>query len=166
MLDAILKRRSCRKYKSNDVNDALLDEILKAAQYAPTAKNWRGWEFVVVRDKQIQRHIAEVVHERFGLSAPIFLFPIIDMSTSVCPIEELSTVTTHIMLQAKDCGLDSIWIEIIESKEDKIKTILNIPDNYLLINLIQIGYCDEELRPHTESEFDENKIHFDNYTSH
>ena len=161
MIEAIRRRRSCRVYKNKAVEDAKLNEILEAAQYAPTSKDWRGWEFIVVKDVQIKNQLVSIARQRFTLSAPVFIVPIIDTDSSVCPIEEIAIASTYIMLQAKDCGLDSIWLEVTEPEEKGFKEILRVPERYLIINMLLIGYSDETLPPHNEEEVDRSKIHID-----
>ena len=47
MIDAIRDRRSIRKYKSEPVRKALIDQILQAGILAPSSKNWQPWKFIV-----------------------------------------------------------------------------------------------------------------------
>ena len=65
------------------------------------------------------------------------------------------------MLQTKDCGLDSLWVYVNELDEENLKNLLNIPERFLLINILLIGYCKEVLYFHTQEEFDKSKIHLD-----
>lgn len=47
MIDAIRDRRSIRKYKSEPVRKALIDQILQAGILAPSSKNRQPWKFIV-----------------------------------------------------------------------------------------------------------------------
>ena len=49
MLDVIYGRRSIRKYEQKPVEDEKLNEILRAAMYAPSAMNKQPWRFIVCR---------------------------------------------------------------------------------------------------------------------
>ena len=49
MIEAILNRRSIRKYKEIEVSDEIIEEILNAGRLAPSSKNRQPWKFVVVR---------------------------------------------------------------------------------------------------------------------
>ena len=53
MLDTIFERRSIRKYTDKPVEDEKLHTLLRAAMYAPSAKDARPWHFVVVRDRAV-----------------------------------------------------------------------------------------------------------------
>ncbi len=48
MIQAILNRRSIRKYKSKDVSHHIIEEILQAGMLAPSSKNRQPWKFIVV----------------------------------------------------------------------------------------------------------------------
>ena len=54
-LDAIMTRRSVRKFTADDVSDSEVDVLLRAAMAAPSASNERPWRFVVVRDRGVAR---------------------------------------------------------------------------------------------------------------
>ena len=52
-LQAIKTRRSIRKFTSRKIEEEKLEKILEAAMYAPSARNYQPWHFVVIdeRDK-------------------------------------------------------------------------------------------------------------------
>lgn len=61
MLDMIQKRYSVRTFKSEDVpNEAILD-MLKAATLAPSGKNRQNWHYVIMKDKSKINALAEAV---------------------------------------------------------------------------------------------------------
>ena len=51
ILQALLGRRSIRKYTSGVVDDDALAMILRAAMAAPSAGNERPWHFIIVRNR-------------------------------------------------------------------------------------------------------------------
>lgn len=63
-LDFIYKRKSVRKFKDQQIPKEDLIEMLKAATYAPSAKNQQNWHFVVITNKEKTEQIAEVVGDR------------------------------------------------------------------------------------------------------
>ena len=60
VVDAIKTRKSVRKYLDKPVEDEKLNVILEAARLAPSAGNRQEWRFVVVRNPQTRRELAEV----------------------------------------------------------------------------------------------------------
>jgi nitroreductase len=51
--EALINRRSIRKYKDQKISKENIDKILKAAMYAPSAMNLQAWHFIVIDDKAI-----------------------------------------------------------------------------------------------------------------
>jgi len=45
------------------------------------------------------------------------------------------------------------------NEEEKIKKLLEIPEQYKIINIIPVGYPKEKPEPHHDRDFDEKKIH-------
>lgn len=45
LMEGLLTRRSIRKYQDKKIDKAVIEEIIKAAQYSPTAHNKQPWEF-------------------------------------------------------------------------------------------------------------------------
>lgn len=48
MLDAVIKRRSIRKYKKEEIPSCMVEEVLRAGLLAPSSKNRQPWKFIVV----------------------------------------------------------------------------------------------------------------------
>ncbi|MQY82519.1 nitroreductase, partial [archaeon] len=68
VLETIKTRRSVRKYKPQEISDEDLKEILKAAQLAPSAGNKQPWRFVVVRDSETKKRLAEVARNQMWIA--------------------------------------------------------------------------------------------------
>jgi 5,6-dimethylbenzimidazole synthase len=54
---AIKERRSCRNFLPDPVSDEMIEKILEAAVWAPSAANNQPWEFIVVTNKDIKKDI-------------------------------------------------------------------------------------------------------------
>ncbi len=59
-VEAILSRRSIRKYTADPVPDELIQELLKAAMSAPSAGNEQPWHFIVIRERKILNEIPRI----------------------------------------------------------------------------------------------------------
>jgi nitroreductase len=57
----ILRRRSVRQYKKEQVPEFMVKRILEAGRFAPSAGNYQPWKFLVLRDDEIIRGITETV---------------------------------------------------------------------------------------------------------
>ena len=58
-LEAIFKRRSVRRYVKKEIEDDKVEVLLKAAMYAPSAGNEQPWHFVVVKNRELLKKLAE-----------------------------------------------------------------------------------------------------------
>ena len=67
LLDLIKRRRTVRKFADEDVTDDQLRSLLEAAVSAPTRYDTQPWHFVVLRDKPLQKRLAEA-HAGNGFS--------------------------------------------------------------------------------------------------
>ena len=61
MFDAIKGRRSIRKYQARPVPKELIEEVLEAAGWAPSAHNAQPWRFIVLVDAWVKRELAEAM---------------------------------------------------------------------------------------------------------
>jgi nitroreductase len=59
VMEAIANRRSVRQFKSDPVPDSVLETLVEAARWAPSADNAQPWTFVVVREQGTKEAIAE-----------------------------------------------------------------------------------------------------------
>jgi nitroreductase len=60
LFEAMYSARALRRFKPDPVPDEIISKILDAAIRAPTASNYQNWVFVVVKDPQRRRRVAEV----------------------------------------------------------------------------------------------------------
>ena len=60
-LDFIYNRHSVRKFKNDVIPQDDINEIVKAATYAPSAKNVQNWHFVILKDKSKIQQISKIV---------------------------------------------------------------------------------------------------------
>lgn len=61
-LEKLIKgRRSIRQWKKDEVSDDLLKKAIEIATWAPNGGNFQGWRFVVVKNKEVIRTMANAV---------------------------------------------------------------------------------------------------------
>jgi nitroreductase len=155
VLDAIHKRYSCRAYQDKSVEQDKLDCILEAARLAPSARNTQDWRFVVVTDRDTKRKVAGAtnrpeVFEKAGaiIAACSNSDEIMRCGQAIGPID-VAIALEHICLQAADLGLGTCWIGSFDA--DKVRQILEIPEDIAIIELMTIGYpADSKPEPKRE----------------
>ena len=159
----IINRRSVRNYKKKEVSDKDLLEIIKAAQFAPTAHNNRSVEFIIIKNQNLKNKIYEIVGQEFVKKAPVLIVPTIDTEKTKWPTQDLSLATGNIFLQAEALGLGTVWKNLNLKVRPLVIKLLRLPKNYAVINLIPVGYPSVKKRPHDNRDFKKKKIYYEQY---
>ncbi len=155
VLDAIRRRYSCRSYQEKSIEQDKLDCILEAARLAPSARNTQDWRFVVVTDRDIKRQVATTtnrpeVFEKAGaiIAACSNSDEVMRCGQAIGPID-VAIALEHICLQAADLGLGTCWIGSFDA--DKVRQILRIPEDIVIVELMVLGYpADSKSEPKRE----------------
>jgi len=148
LVDIILKRRSIRHYKPDPVPEDLLNKILEAGRLAPTAGNQQPWHFIVVTDMKLKQELSK---GRWNTFIKDSAFTIVGCGYVGSEYgRKWSTVDVSIALEnmviaAEAQGLGSCWIG--DFKEEEVKRLLGIPDDYKIVCLISFGYPAEHPSP-------------------
>jgi len=143
--EAIKKRRSVRSYKPDLIPEESLKKILEAARLAPSGHNAQEWKFIVVKDTQKKKKLAEAaLNQDFIAEAPVVIAAVSlnpeAQSTSDVPAYavDLAIAVDHMTLQAVEENLGSCWIGAFD--QEKVKNILEIPKNYKVVILLPLGF--------------------------
>jgi nitroreductase len=145
VIEAIKKRRSVRNYLDRPVEEEKLIAVLEAGRLAPSAGNRQEWRFVVVKDQQDRKKIAEAANEQsFVGEAPVVIVACAESDGHVMscgqpsyPID-VAIALDHISLAAVKYGLGTCWIGAFN--EEKVKEILGIPEEVRVVELMPLGY--------------------------
>ncbi len=152
VFEAISKRRSIRKYKSTEVEEAKLDKILEAARIAPSAGNRQEWKFLVVKNHETRQKLINAANgQQFVGEAPVTIVACSTESERVMPCGQyaytvdLSIAVSFMILEATELGLGTCWLGAY--KEDEVKKILDIPEEIRVPAIFTLGYADENPDP-------------------
>jgi nitroreductase len=145
-LELAKKRYSVRKYNSKKVENEKLLKILEAARIAPTAANFQPFKLIVLQETE---GLAKVSKAANIFKASLAVIVCADHSKAwIRPIDkksaadiDVSIVTDHMMLQATELGLGSVWICYFN--EAVIRSEFKLPDNLEPVNILALGYTDE-----------------------
>ncbi len=146
-LNIAKQRFSVRSYTDQAVEKEKLDKILEAAHAAPTAANRQPVHLIVVQSKEGLEKIGQGAN-LYG--APLAVIVCADHKKAwVRPYDKKQTadidasiLTDHMMLQATELGLGSVWICYF--KPDVISREFGLPDDLEPVNILAVGYSDEE----------------------
>ena len=154
---AIKKRRSIRKYQDREIPEPILNKILEAGRLAPSASNLQEYKIIVVRDSDTKEKLATAsLNQKFLAEASAILVGVslnpshIMKSGTPAWAVDIAIAFDHITLIAVEEGLGTCWIGAFE--EEKVKEILNIPEEYKVVVLLTLGFPAEspEMRPRKE----------------
>ncbi|MBD3310305.1 hypothetical protein GF351_03745 [Candidatus Woesearchaeota archaeon] len=147
-LDCIRQRRSIRRFLDKDVPDNIIIKALNAGLHAPSSRDCQPWHFVVVREKQIRKKLADIKGEdniKPIMSAPVVVIVCVDIDASPSRwIEDGVCATENLLLAAYDLGLGSVYIT--GSKQSKpeiaaaIQKILGLPSKVMPVTILPLGY--------------------------
>ena len=154
-MENILTRRSCRKYLNKPIPQALLEQILLAGAYAPSAMGRQPGKVVVLRNPEEIRELetwnAEIagrdgIHTFYG--APVVLVVLVkDGPTAV---EDGSLILDNMMLAAHSLGLGSCWVhgarqEFNNARGKELLKKWGLEEDYIGVGHCILGYPDGEL---------------------
>ena len=146
----LLQRRSIRKFQDQPVPQDLLDKILKAAMYAPTARSSQPWEFVIVDEKDLLEKISGFTPSVFmAKEAPVGILVCGDLEKDYKGFwaQDCAAATQNILLAAHALGLGGVWTGVYP-KEDLIplyRSMFHLPDHIMPMAFLPLGYPDQEM---------------------
>ena len=170
--DVIQKRRSIRKFSDHPVEMEKIDQIIDSALRAPSARNSRSSELVIVSDPDVlsQLSIAKPGGAGFIKDAPLAIVVFADPGKSGPSIENAAIISIYIQLAAQALGLGSCWSHLrgnnhskTQSSNDYISSLLNVPKNLEVECIIAIGYPDEDKAPYGTDELSKDLVHQERY---
>ncbi len=165
-MDAILTRRSIRKYTSDPVSDEVVTQLLKAAMSAPTAAN-QCWRFVVIRDRNILQAITDFhphaeMLKQAAVGIAVCADPTLEVLKGRWPMD-CAAATENILIGANALGLGACWVGIypVEERIEGLRQLLDIPENVIPLSMVSLGYPAERKVP--PARFKPDRIHRDRW---
>jgi nitroreductase len=165
-MQAILTRRSIRKYTSDPVSDELIGELLKAAMAAPTATG-DAWRFVVVRDRNklesvLNFHPHAQMLKKAAAGILVCGDPTAEIREGRWPLD-CAAATENMLIAANALGLGACWVGIypVEERMSGMRELLGIPDHIMPVSMVSVGYAAEKKAP--PARFKPELIHYDRW---
>ena len=138
----IRERQATREFSSKKVEDEIITKILEAGRMAPTALNLQPFKIYVVKSEEGIKKMDLATTCRYG--APVVLLVCGDTNKAYKKGEhstyemDASIVTTHMMLEATNLGVDNIWVELFDAQV--LKKEFELPENIIPVCLLPLGY--------------------------
>lgn len=148
--EAIKQRKSIRDYKNIPVSKEKIKQIISTGIRAPSGKNGQPWKVIVVQDdKSLLDQLANLtVFRGFVRKADCLIIVLLDTSISYNHDKDMQAMGAFIenmLLTATDLGLGACWVGEITNHAEKVKSILQIKNEYELIAFITIGVPEDDV---------------------
>lgn len=145
VFEAIQKRHSTRAYQSTSVPEQKLMKILEAARLAPSAGNLQPWHFIIVKNREKRQTLAKGGrYARFLAESPVVIVGCGDKRVSPnWYTVDVAIAMQNMVLTATGEDLGTCWIASFN--EDRVRSLLRIPDNFRVIALVALGYPRDRL---------------------
>lgn len=152
--DIVYKRRTIRRFKSDSIALETLKKLIDFARIAPMARNIQALEFIIVHNSEMREQMFPLVNWAASLpqdqrvpekgrepTAYIVVLLNTDIKSSYVDFD-VGAAVENILLGAVNFGIGCCWMGSI--KREKIRKLLEIPQNYDIKHVISLGYPDED----------------------
>ena len=149
LIQIIMTRTSIRAFQDKPVSDETVEQLLKAAMAAPSAKNSQPWAFVVIRDRALLEKLGDSLpNAKMTATAPVALV-ICGVLDKALPgeareywIQDAAAATENFLLAVHALGLGAVWTGVhpISERIRILKDALHLPDGIEPFCLIPFGY--------------------------
>jgi nitroreductase len=175
-MDISKQRVTVRKFDQRPVEPELVEKILEAGRWAPTAVNRQPQRILVLNtpealDKvrqfcsfgydqkyvELAKECDDSANGRINLyyGAPLVLLVCYDtadcwthpQSGKSSGATDATIVATHMMLEAASLHLGSVWISYFD--EDKARELLRLPESWQPVCMLYLGYPAADFVPNT-----------------
>ncbi len=165
VLENIFERKSVRQYTDKEISSEMIENLLKAGMAAPSSRDRRPWQFIVVTDKALLKTMGERLKTASCLkeaNKAIVVCGDTNLSDN-CWFLDCSAATQNILLAAESMGLGAVWTAVYpyEDRSSIINNIFRLPDNIKALAVIPLGY--PAGKNEAKNKFDTQRIHYDKW---
>jgi len=167
---AIQSRRSVRSYKTKTPSWKRIIEAIDAARYAPMAGNIFTLNFILVNDEKKIKEIAKWSSQEFIADAKSLVVFLTNPSRTVNAYgpkigqtfcrQQAGAAIQNFLLKLEEYKLSTCWIGLFN--ENKIKTLLKIPEGHQIEAMFPIGILNEKLKKRNLRDLN-NFLYFDQH---
>ena len=164
ILEIIKKRRSIREFEDRAVPEEVMDDLVEALRWAPSAGNLQSRFFYFVLNPALREELAEAAYAQdFIARAPLVVVACADRRIAhtygrrgmeLYMIQDASASAQNLLLAAHARGLGAVWVGSFD--EERVRFLLDIPDDLLPVALVPIGWPAE--RPLPRSRFPRDQM--------
>jgi nitroreductase len=166
-LDAIMSRRSIRRYNGEPATPEQIETVLRAAQAAPSAGNQQPWRFVVLTDPEtLAAASATSPYARMLADAAFGMVVCGDTADLKHPgmwQQDCAAAVENALLAAHAIGLGGVWLGYYPKMERvaPLKELLGIPEHVEPMAILSIGHPAEQKPP--ADRYDPSFVHHERW---
>jgi nitroreductase len=141
--ECIRSRITVRNFKPDPVPGRVINKMLRAARWAPSARNRQPWHFVVVQNKADLAEIGRIASSgSFIAEAPLAIA--VAMENANRPELDAGRALQQMELAAWSEGVGGCFAGVRGEENQQIKEMLNIPGDFELVSVFAFGYPTDE----------------------
>ena len=172
MLKSIFERRSIRKYTGDPVSREQLLTLVKAGMAAPSSRDTRHFNFVIVDDNEMVDKLAKgLPYAKMLETARHAIIVASDLSVAYGGFEidywlqDCSAAAENVLLAAQALGLGACWTGVHprEERVSFIKEIMGLPEDIRPLCVIAVGIPAGEEKP--RDKFDPSHVFWNRWGS-
>lgn len=164
-LETIFNRKSVRKYTEQPVEKEKLEMLARAGMAAPSSRDHRPWEFIIVTDRAIL--------DRMGDGLPLArMLKETKQAIIVCGDTiksnnawqlDCSAAAQNVLLAAESMGLGAVWTAAYPYPERMkvVREALKLPEHIVPLTVIPLGYPTGVEKP--KDKFNKKQMHYNGW---
>ena len=150
--DAIMKRRSIRRFKQKPISPEVLKKLVNAGRLAPSGANLQPCEYIIVRDSKLINNVFSTLkwagyivpegNPKEGEQPVAYIVVLLNREKRKSGGEhDAAASIENIILTAIEEGIGSCWLGSID--RTSLRKVLNIPDKCEIDSVLALGYSNE-----------------------
>jgi nitroreductase len=161
LYDLMMKRRSVRLFKDQEIPESMIEKLLDAAIHAPSGGNIQPLSLILVRSIEGKKKLAELAGgQPWVRNAPLSMIFCLDFYrikkwAEMCQTEfqgeeainhffiayaDLMVAAQNVVILAESFGLGSVYVGSIQHEIDEIRNFFELPLYVLPLMVLSIGY--------------------------
>jgi FMN reductase [NAD(P)H] len=161
MYEMLMKRRSVRNFKDQPIPEEIINQLLDAANNAPSGGNIQPLSVILVQESENRAKLAEIVgNQPWVKNAPLSMVFCLDynrikrwailngtefkgdqaFSHFLISYADVICAAQSMVLLAENLGLGSVYVGTIQSCMDQARELLAIPEYVLPVMILSLGY--------------------------
>jgi nitroreductase len=168
-LEALMGRRSIRKYTDKKIPEEKITTLLKAAMNAPSGGNRQPWHFIVVNNHETLVKITDIhPYSKMLEQASHAIIVLGDTAAHSSNVKEFwvqdcSAAIENILIAAHAIGLGAVWLGGYPNMDivNGLRNLFKIPDHIVSLGVISLGYPGETKPP--RENYTKERVHMNKW---